>query len=254
MGTFVTAMYHEICDTDRLSLYTLRWSDFRAQLQALVEMNVSAGGFSHLEESVRLKQEPPPVILTFDDGHISNLEAAHEIAGLGMRCTVFVNPKFCMERTDFMKPQDLRALQKVADVGAHGFTHAPLTKMGDAALRAELVDSKRWIEDIIGSDVRYMSVPGGYVDGRVLSACHAAGFALIGNSVEWWNRASPERMPDSVNRIALRRDWPLDTFQAVVRRRPGFYLRRRLRGAAMAIPKAVLSDAMTARINRLRRG
>jgi hypothetical protein len=36
-------------------------------------------------------------------------------------------PSFCIDRSDFLKPAELRALHCIADVGAHGYTHRPLS-------------------------------------------------------------------------------------------------------------------------------
>jgi peptidoglycan/xylan/chitin deacetylase (PgdA/CDA1 family) len=250
MGTFVVATYHEIEDS-ATSPYILPWSGFRRQLMQLQELGIRAVGFSDVERAAEHGDNPPPFVVTFDDGHGSTVQACTEMAERGMRATAFVTPKFCLERPDFMQPSDLRALQKVADVGAHGYSHQPLTKLGDAELEAELHDSKAWLEDVLGSPVTYMSLPQGFANRRVLKACAAAGFRLVGNSVEWWNDSATAHATGLVNRIALRRGWSEEDFDAIVRRSTSFYLRRRLRGAALEVPKTLLSEAALAKLVRL---
>jgi peptidoglycan/xylan/chitin deacetylase (PgdA/CDA1 family) len=117
-------------------------------------------------------------------------------------------------------------------------------------LDRELIDSKIWLEDIIGAEVRYMAAPGGYINDRVTEACLSAGYHLIGNSVEWWNRVSGHMTCHTVNRVTLRRGWPIETFEAILRRDPLFYLKRQLRRAMLATPKQVI---LHAKYNRLRR-
>jgi len=56
-------------------------------------------------------------------------------------------------------------------------------------------------------------------------------------------------MLHTVNRVALRRGWPIETFEAILRRDRVFYLKRRLRRAMLAMPKLV----MHAKYNSLRR-
>src|SRR5262249_50057359 len=184
---------------------------------------------------------PPEAMSTFDDGHRSNLEAATELAQLGIRATVFVTPSFCIDRSDFLKPAELRALHRIADLGTHGYTHRSLTKLDRHALDREIVESKIWLENIIGAEVRYMAAPGGDINDRVTEACLSAGYHLIGNSVEWWNRVSGRKVLHTVNRVALRRGRPIETFEAILRRDPIFYLKRRLRGAMLAMPKLMLN-------------
>jgi len=251
MSHFVALMYHGISDAEQRSQYVLSWNDFRQQLKWLEEARIQAAGFKELEELGQAEISPPEVVVTFDDGHSSNLEAATELAQRGMRSIVFVTPKFCIEQSDFLKPADLRALHRVADVGTHGFSHRALTKLDQLALRSEVVESKRWLEDILGAEVRYMSAPGGFINEHVTEVCLTAGYHLIGNSVEWWNQA-PHAGLRTVNRVALRRGWPIETFRAIVRRHLSFYVRRRMRSATLALPKLVLNDAVITRLNKLR--
>ena len=86
-----------------------------------------------------------------------------------------------------------------------------------------------------------MAAPGGYINAPVTEACLSAGYHLIGNSVEWWNRISPRKVLRTVNRVALRHGWPIETFEAILRRDPVFFVKRRLRGAMLAVPKLMLN-------------
>jgi peptidoglycan/xylan/chitin deacetylase (PgdA/CDA1 family) len=138
-------------------------------------------------------------------------------------------------------------------VGAHGYTHRSLTKLDHRALEREIVESKIWLENIIGTEVRYMAAPGGDINHRVTEACLSAGYRLIGNSVEWWNRVSGRKVLHTVNRVTLRRGWPIETFEAILRRDPIFYLKRRMRGAMLVVPKLMLNDTAMAKLHRLRR-
>jgi peptidoglycan/xylan/chitin deacetylase (PgdA/CDA1 family) len=250
MSRFVALIYHNISDAERGDQYTLPWREFRRHLQWMMNRRTQATGFAALEKYIRAKTAPPDLTITFDDGHRSNLQAATELAELGIRATVFVTPSFCIDRSDFLKPAELRALHRVADVGTHGYTHQPLTALDRRALDRELIDSKIWLEDIIGAEVRYMAAPGGYINDRVTEACLSAGYHLIGNSVEWWNRVPGHMTCHTVNRVTLRRGWPIETFEAILRRDPVFYLKRQLRRAMLATPKQVI---LHAKYNRLRR-
>jgi peptidoglycan/xylan/chitin deacetylase (PgdA/CDA1 family) len=242
MNRFVALTYHNICDREQASRYTLSWSEFRRQLQWMKEARLQAKGFADLEKHIETRTSPSEVTITFDDGHRSNLQAATEIAELGMRATVFVTPSFCIDRSDFLKPAELRALHCIADVGTHGYTHRALTQLDRRTLLREIVESKTWLEDIIGAEVRYMAAPGGSINAHVTEACLSAGYYLIGNSVEWWNRISGGKVLRTVNRVALRRGWPIETFEAILRRDRVFFAKRRLRAAMLAMPKLMLNQ------------
>ena len=45
--------------------------------------------------------------------------------------------------------------------GMHGYTHRHLTKLDRRTLEREIVDSKIWLENIIGAEVRDMVVAPG---------------------------------------------------------------------------------------------
>ena len=128
MSRLVGLVHHSISDAGPASRHTLSWS-----------------AFADLKKHIREQTSQPDVKITFEDGHRSNLQAATELAELGIRAAVFVIPSFCIDRSDFLKPAELRALHGIVDVGAHGYTHRPLTALDRRVLDRELVDSKIWL-------------------------------------------------------------------------------------------------------------
>jgi len=64
-------------------------------------------------------------------------------------------------------------------VGAHGWSHALLTKCSAKELDRELNASRKLLEDKLGIAVTTMSFPGGRYNGRVLAACQEAGYTRV---------------------------------------------------------------------------
>jgi hypothetical protein len=87
-----------------------------------------------------------------------------------------------------------------------------------------------------------MSFPGGYVNHRTFELPREIGYRLVGNSKEWMNSPARLRLCGQVNRVAVRRNFPLRDFRRIVEGDRGFYLWRRTRLAAFAIPKMILQD------------
>lgn len=62
------------------------------------------------------------------------------------------------------------------NIGSHTKSHLALTTLSPALLRAELHDSKKFLEDLLGKAVKSISFPFGNFNARVLDACKEAGF------------------------------------------------------------------------------
>lgn len=122
------------------------------------------------------------VAIVFDDGFKDTLTAAAPIlAERGIPFTVFVTAGFVKgESPAHLAPSELKRLAELpgAQIGAHGFSHARLDQAGDAALERELVDSRKYLEDLLGKPVKALSYPHGAVTRRVAVAARAAGYSL----------------------------------------------------------------------------
>lgn len=139
----------------------------------------------------------PQLAVTFDDGFKDTLTAAAPLlAGLNIPMTVFVTAGHVRGAGRlYLNPAELKELSRLPGVtiGAHGDTHARLVDLGDDALRRQLSNSRRYLEDLLGRPVQALSYPHGAVDRRVRDAAEEAGFTLGGCSRYGLN--TPERDP-----------------------------------------------------------
>lgn len=148
-------------------------------------------------ERLRTDGELPArtVVFTFDDGYRSTLRAAGILERHGYPGTVFAVTAFPAsgahlswpgiehELTDTTAEQleplswdDLAGLRDRGwEVGSHTVTHALLTAADDAALAAELGDSRQAIADRLGACAT-IAYPYGVGDARVAAAARAAGY------------------------------------------------------------------------------
>jgi peptidoglycan/xylan/chitin deacetylase (PgdA/CDA1 family) len=178
-------------------------------------------------------------VLTFDDGYQSFLPVAELLATRGMQATFFLTRDLCQQRSDFLRDPEIRRLGELGEVGTHGTSHARLSHLPPAAASQELVESRQWLEDLLGREVRFMSVPGGFWSPSRQRLAIQAGYTLVGNSREWWNRAQLVRRWRQVNRVALRSHFSPVQFDRILRRDLRFYIPRWLRFLALAIPKSL---------------
>lgn len=172
---------------------------------------------AHLAAYDRLREEFPPApfgpaasgapaaAFTFDDGYRDTLTvAAPLLASRGIPFSVFVPPGHVGDASglylDKSQLRELAALDGVS-IGAHGDRHAALTGLDDGALAAELAESRKRLEDILGAPVDSMSYPFGRVDRRVRDAAAAAGFKTAGCSLYGSN--DPARDPLLLKRTEI---------------------------------------------------
>ncbi len=136
------------------------------------------------------RRAPGCFALTFDDGYASVGEVAWPILqAAGVTCTMFVvvdaiggTNAWDVARGDCVERlADAAALRALAaagmEIGCHTLTHARLPECSEAQLRAEIVDAKHRLEDLLGRAVPGFSYPYGAWDPRVRDAVIAAGYA-----------------------------------------------------------------------------
>jgi peptidoglycan/xylan/chitin deacetylase (PgdA/CDA1 family) len=91
------------------------------------------------------------------------------------------------------------------ELGSHAMTHSDLRKLDDAALDAELAESKAAIEELTGKPCRVIAYPFGLHDERVEAAALRAGYeAGLGWGVGEWRREAIPRMPGPPRHGGLR--------------------------------------------------
>lgn len=240
MSRFVALMYHNL-EHDPANRYSLPVETFEQQVAWLRAEGYVIEGFPELEARLARGAFPERyVVMTFDDGHRSNLRAAEILSRAGARATFFLTRDFCRHNPAFLRDGEIRALASLCSVGGHGVTHAPLSRLDAARARAELAESKAWLEDVTGSPVTTMSAPGGFVNRAVLRQALDLGYTLVGNSVEWWNEPPTVNAERLVNRVAVWQGMPLGLFTRIVQHDARYLRQRRLRAGALELVKRAI--------------
>lgn len=198
-------MYHAVSTPalgDHLGLFSLNKERFRRHMALLASWD--QGQVVDLTETA-IGGGGCRVAITFDDGYLDNLEVAAPILiESGLPFTVFVTSEFVRSgKPGFLSPAALRALAALpgARIGAHGANHVALTQCDDSTLTNELSSSKRYLEDVLGSEVYALAYPYGATNRRVRDAALAAGYRLGACSFAGVN--PPERDPMLLARTEL---------------------------------------------------
>lgn len=161
-------------------------------------------GFEGLELKLRLEQSIPCryVVLTADDGYVSAMRVADLLGKYGCQASFFFTRETSVSKPGFIREKDIRELRRRGfSAGTHGTKHRGLTFLPKEHCIAELAESKRWLEDVISEEVRYMAAPGGFINPRVMKSAFECGYALVGTCNEWMNSPDTMTLPSSVNRV-----------------------------------------------------
>jgi len=229
----VVLMYHslyrnnDVSDIDVEDLpYAVSEANFISQIDRVA--NRRSGLFS--------VQEDVDVVITFDDGHRSNLDIAVPLlVERGLKAYFFITTGFTNLRKGFLSSDDIQALSRVPgmEVGSHGVTHQFFNDMSVEVARRELIDSKLAIEKLTNHPCESMSFPGGRYNKRTLGLMKSAGYSQwfgsdIGmvDSCECFVKQSNDKTVghsisamtgiQPINRVAIRRDTQLGEFEQMI--------------------------------------
>jgi len=177
-------MYHAISSPACAALpqtssieHAVKARDFGAQLDAIVD-----GGYRtiKLDDLDRHASEPKSLMITFDDGHESDLiVAAPELARRSLHAIFFIVWSY-LGRTGYLSRDQVLALRADGfEIGSHGLTHTRLTQVSPAEASNELFESKRRLEDLLQEPIAALALPGGRYNDAVIEAAWAADYRRV---------------------------------------------------------------------------
>jgi peptidoglycan/xylan/chitin deacetylase (PgdA/CDA1 family) len=238
---FACLTYHAI--GERSKKYEVSERQFHAQLAFLNDEGYVVEGFEQLEARLRSSQgiPCPYAVLTVDDGHESSMRAADLLEKYRCRATFFLTRDRSLMRPGFIRAPDIRELRRRGfSLGTHGTTHRALTFLSKERCVNEIKQSREWLEEVIGEQVRYMAAPGGFINSRIIKLTHEQGYVLTGTCNEWMNSLQAMTLPGKVNRVNVRRQFSLKSFRHIVEGHLGFYTWRQVRALSLWVPKQLL--------------
>jgi peptidoglycan/xylan/chitin deacetylase (PgdA/CDA1 family) len=189
------------------------------------------------------------IILTFDDGHFSNHDVALPILlEYQLKATFFVIAGQ-IGTGQIMTWAQIRTLQSAGmEIGSHTVTHRPPSTLNDDALRYELVESRRILEDGLGAPVTSISSPTGFFNPRMPVIAREAGYRAL-----CFGRAglvADEDDPFFLKRVAVKRAMHAKQFNALLRFDRQVIRRLRLRQMIREVARTTLGPNAYLRIRR----
>lgn len=217
-------MYHDIeLDRQELNryssadfLYTLTQKQFSTQLSWLKQNNFKTQLLSSIVPVDKLTQSThKKVVITFDDGHVSNYYAAAPLLiEHGMQGVFFITTDF-IGRSNMLTKKQVRELSEMGmEIGSHSKTHTFPSLLSFNELQYELTESKKRLEDIIGKEVKLFSNPSGYLHPKLPELAAQTGYnaVCLGNIGRVGLHSDPFLLP----RITIKRAYSQKTFERLL--------------------------------------
>jgi peptidoglycan/xylan/chitin deacetylase (PgdA/CDA1 family) len=172
--------YHAIVEDGRKGLprawsaeHAVSLEQFRKQLDVLV----AEGWNAILPEALKQPSLPPKsLVITFDDGHSSDLIAARELGRRNLTAAFFItwSRLGCSNFLDRNQVVELEG--RGFEIGSHGWDHVPLAHLPPADLNRHLTVSKQRLEALLGKPVHTLAAPFGSCNREVVACAIAAGY------------------------------------------------------------------------------
>lgn len=173
-----------------------------------------------------------PVIITFDDGYLSNYTMAFPVLLMfQQKATVFVVKNAneysfkCIEGIDdFLTPDQIREMSvNGISIQSHTLTHCVLSDLDNETASYELSESICWISEVTQKTVKHIAIPRCGYNRRIKRLTKKAGYitACCNNKGSANLRTDPLALP----RIVIERDMDVKSFARALMPRTSAILR-----------------------------
>lgn len=180
-------MYHEICDKG--DKYALKKEAFVAQLELIKNVHCKALSIRDFHK----ERSKDAIVLTFDDGFTSDVWAGEQLVKYEYTGTFFLVEDFIKEgKNSYMDSSQVKELANMGhEIGVHGKNHDAWPSKPINKLLLELSETKKWLEDLTGTEVCACSAPGGKLNKKITKALQESGhFKHVRNSIPWYNNVN----------------------------------------------------------------
>ena len=178
-------MYHDI-KLLPMNNFDVSLKDFRKQLKWLKTNGYKTLSMDEFIDIVNSGKAFPQdsILITFDDGYADAFSyALPELKARDMKATFFINPWYIGKKAKgypYMTEAELKSLasEPFISIESHTTKHLHLDKIPPEQLISELVESKKYLEEITGKSIRSISYPFGDYNADVIAATKDAGYEV----------------------------------------------------------------------------
>ena len=246
-------MYHDIYETEvqsnipnSASVYHIsrkNFADHLAAIKASGRTVLTPREFCH-------GSSRDSVLITFDDGWRGAFEIGLPLLQkFGWKATFFVTSDFVGREFFCDREMILRAFEAGMEIGVHGTTHRRLPPCTMEEIEWELESCKVFLEDLLGTNIEFASIPGGATSPEISACARKSGFKFLCTSHPSVSCSTTSTF--QVGRIAIRNG----TTPSDIERYCRYRIRPEImRWALLEIPRRILGRKNYSLIRRWLKG
>ncbi len=135
------------------------------------------------------------ISITIDDGYEDTMKAAEILNKYNIPYTIFMTSDH-LNKKNYLTNDNLRELNndKLCEVGSHGKTHGKLGKMKKSIQKIEILESKKTLEDILGTSVTSFSLPHGSYNSYTFPIIFETDYERIATSKKGFNSQNQKKI------------------------------------------------------------
>ncbi|MBI4242655.1 MAG: polysaccharide deacetylase family protein [Planctomycetes bacterium] len=198
----LTFYYHNIISGDHIGKSAISLKNFTKSLDFIRRFGYSFTDLGSIINSLKLEKIPKQCLITFDDGYENNITALPILHEYGIKAVFFLISSKINKEGFLSAKQINEIISEGHSVGSHTSTHPELTSLDPVKLKAELLDSKKELEDITGHEITSLAYPKGLYNAKSVEAAETCGYVTAfstkhGEPYKWENRFRLKRYPVS---------------------------------------------------------
>jgi peptidoglycan/xylan/chitin deacetylase (PgdA/CDA1 family) len=162
-------------------------ADFTAQVDSLWANGYHPVDFNDVRAYFGGKQPlpPKPVVITFDDGYADLFTTAYPIlARHRFKAVAYIVSGFVGRPGYVTADQVVQLDHSGVEIGSHTVDHPDLARSSAGSTRRQLVDSKQWLEHLVGHSVLDFAYPSGKFNPQVVAEVQRAGYDTAVTTVD----------------------------------------------------------------------
>lgn len=165
--------YHDVVPKDGYSYQKIEVNKFKNQMRYLVKNEYKTLTFDELDkdEICSSKNKEKMVLITFDDGWLSNYETVFPIMKeLNLKFNIFLEVGAIGEKENYITWDMISEMADsgLVGFGAHTFNHIDARLINQFNVDTEIIESNKIILNKTGLNIKDFCFPYGYYDNKVI--------------------------------------------------------------------------------------